>query len=263
MPAIVSLPPTPPAPRLPGRPIVYGHRGASADAPENTLAAFQLAMEQGADGVELDVWRCRTGEVVVFHDTDCRRICGSPLSITGAGFRELRALDAGAHKGNAFRGERIPLLAEVLDGLPAAIVNVELKGEGLRDGGLVTATVKLIRDLRAEERVILSSFNPSLLARVRVIAPDLPTGLLFDSGQRFWLRNAFAAPLLRVSALHPEAVLCTAQAAAGWRNRGYPLNVWTVDAPGEVERLAGLFVAGIISNVPGRAREELRRVTGR
>src|SRR5512138_815337 len=98
----------PPAPRASGRPLVLGHRGASADAPENTLAAFRLALEQGADGVELDVWRCRTGEVVVLHDEDTRRVAGSPLRVREATLAELRALDVGAWKGPGFRGERIP-----------------------------------------------------------------------------------------------------------------------------------------------------------
>src|SRR5512138_1747669 len=128
----------PPAPRAAGRPIVHGHRGASADAPENTLAAFRLAMAQGADGVELDVWRCASGEVVVFHDDDATRIAGSPLRPKDATLAELRALDVGAHRGEAFRGERIPLLDEVLEALPSAVVNVELKSKG-RDVRLAAA----------------------------------------------------------------------------------------------------------------------------
>src|SRR4029453_13086438 len=99
------------APRADGRPLVLGHRGASADAPENTLAAFRLARAQGADGVELDVRRCATGEVVVIHDGDARRTAGAPLRIAEAPLAALRALDAGAWKGERFRGERIPLLA--------------------------------------------------------------------------------------------------------------------------------------------------------
>src|SRR5512133_997501 len=85
-----------PAPRAPGRPLVLGHRGASADAPENTLAAFRLAMEQGADGVELDAWRCATGEVVVIHDEDTRRVAGVELRVPDAPLAALRALDVGA-----------------------------------------------------------------------------------------------------------------------------------------------------------------------
>src|SRR5512138_3482216 len=115
----------PRAPRAPGRPLVLGHRGASADAPENTLAAFRLAMAQGADGVELDVWRCATGEVVVTHDEDTRRVAGASLRVPDAPLAALRALDVGAFAGPRFGGERMPLLSEVLEALPGAVVNVE------------------------------------------------------------------------------------------------------------------------------------------
>src|SRR6266511_1473205 len=90
------------------RPLVLGHRGASAEAPENTLAAFRLAVAQGADGVELDVWRCGSGEVVVSHDEDLLRVGGTPLRIPDATLRDLRAVDVGAWKGSRFRGERVP-----------------------------------------------------------------------------------------------------------------------------------------------------------
>ncbi len=143
---------TPPGPIEPaspprGRPLVLGHRGASADAPENTLVAFLRAVEQRADGVELDVQRCATGELVVIHDEDTRRVSGEALRVAGAPLAALRALDVGGWRGDAFRGERIPLLSEVLEALPEAIVNVELKG---RDPGVAQATAEVLPDGRAE-----------------------------------------------------------------------------------------------------------------
>src|SRR5512147_2878351 len=102
-----SMPP-PLAPGGRGRPLVLGHRGASAEAPENTLAAFRLAMEQGADGVELDAWCCATGEVVVVHDEDTGRVAGEALAVPETPWTALHALDVGAWKGDRFRGERIP-----------------------------------------------------------------------------------------------------------------------------------------------------------
>src|SRR5512140_687268 len=149
---------TPTAPRGRGRPLVLGHRGASADAPENTLAAFRLALAQGADGVELDVWRCASGEVVVVHDEDLRRVAGLPVRVPDAPLAELRAADVGAWKGEAFRGERVPLLEEVLAALPAAVVNVELKSRG-RDLRLGDAVAKVIARAGAAARVSVSSFD--------------------------------------------------------------------------------------------------------
>jgi glycerophosphoryl diester phosphodiesterase len=250
------------APRVAGRPLVLGHRGASADAPENTLAAFRLAMEQGADGVELDVWRCATGEVVVFHDDDATRIAGSPLRPDRATLAQLRALDVGAHRGEAFRGERIPLLAEVLEALPSAVVNVELKSRG-RDVALAAATAQVIARARAEDRVIVSSFDYRLVAAFRAAAPRLPVGLLFEHEHPWRLRTWLAARLLHAEAVHPEDVLVTPARAAAWAARGLAMSVWTVDAPQAVERLVDLGASAIITNVPGRTRELVRKRTGR
>jgi len=126
-------------------PIILGHRGASAEAPENTLAAFRLAVEQGADGVELDVWRCGSGEVVVHHDPDTARTGGVARLVSSTPWAELRRLDVGSWKGERFAGERIPLLAEVLDALPTAVVNVELKSSGWPDLALARAVAEILR----------------------------------------------------------------------------------------------------------------------
>src|SRR5512146_2645025 len=178
------------APRREGRPLVLGHRGASADAPENTLAAFQLAMAQGADGVALDVWRCRSGEVVVAHDEDLLRVGSTALRIPDAPLRELRAVDVGSWKGRRFGGERIPLLAEVLEALPGAIVNVELKSRG-RDLGLAQAAAEVVWRARAGARVVVSSFDWRLVAAFRLASRDVATGLLFD-GTRAWSLRVWA-----------------------------------------------------------------------
>ncbi len=241
---------------------MLGHRGASADAPENTLAAFRLAMAQGADGVELDVWRCRTGEVVVFHDEDARRISGSPLAIAGATLREIEALDVGSHRGERFRGERIPLLSEVLEALPGAVVDVELKSGRVADPRLALSVARILRERRAEDRVLVSSFDHWLLAAFRAAAPGIATGLLFEEAPAWRARLAVAEVLLRPRAVHPPRALATPEAVRRWQRSGLAVNVWTLDAPEEVERLARLGVAGIISNVPGAAREAVRRATG-
>lgn len=242
---------------------MLGHRGASAEAPENTMAAFRLALEQGADGIELDVWRCGTGEVVVHHDGDTGRTGGEALRLTSASLGALRRLDVGAWRGERFRGERIPLLAEVLEELRGAAVNVELKSTGWPDLGLARAVAALLRGTGAAERCLVSSFDPVLLAAFRVAAPAVPVGLLFGADQRWRAREALGTRLLRPRAVHPEATLVTPSRADAWAGRGLAVNVWTVDRPDEVARLCGLGVAAIISNRPAVAREAVRRATGR
>ncbi len=229
---------------------MLGHRGASRDAPENTLAAFRLAMAQGADGVELDVWRCGSGEVVVIHDEDARRTAGEALSVPDASWQALRALDAGAWKGDRFRGERIPLLPEVLEAVPGALVNVELKGRP-GDHRLAEAAAQVIRRAGAAERVIVSSFHLRLLAAFRRAAPEVARGFLFEGSWMWPLRAALSARLLRAHAVHPEARLVTPACARRWRRRGLAVVAWTVDEPAEVERLVALGASALISNVPG------------
>lgn len=244
-----------PAPRLSGRPLVLGHRGASAEAPENTLAAFRLALAEGADGVELDVWRCGSGEIVVIHDESTARTCGEPLSVPEAGLASLRALDAGAWRGARFRGERIPLLAEVLEALPGAVVNVELKAR--RRGGdpaLAAGVAAVVAAARAEARVIVSSFDFGLVEALRRAAPGLATGLLFEEAWHWRWRVPVGVARLRPSALHPDRRLCTAARVARWRRAGLAVNTWTVDAEAEQARLAERGVAALITNSPGAAR---------
>lgn len=231
---------------------MIAHRGASAEAVENTLAAFRMAREQGADGVELDVMRCSTGEVVVFHDDDLARLGGRGGLVRATPLDELRAIDLGG-------GEKIPLLDEVLEELGPLLVNVELKSSStVRDDGLAGAVAGLLRRHAARARALVSSFDPLLLGRFRLRAPDIATGLLFAHDQELPLRRAWAAPLLHPTALHPEARLVDARSVAAWHARGYALNVWTVDDPAELRLLAALGVDGVITNRPKFARSVLQ-----
>jgi glycerophosphoryl diester phosphodiesterase len=238
--------------RQPEQPLVIAHRGASADAIENTLAAFRLARTQGADGVELDVMRCATGEVVVFHDDELERL-GKRAGLTrSTSLAELRTIDLGG-------GERIPLLDEVLEELGPLLVNIELKSQSrFADDGLASAVAEVVARHDAAARALVSSFDPWLLARFRRRAPAIATGLLFAHDQSLPLRRAWTAPLLAPTALHPEAVLVDACSVRAWHARGYALNVWTVDDAAELRLLAALGVDGVITNRPNFARSVIK-----
>jgi glycerophosphoryl diester phosphodiesterase len=236
-----------------GRPLVWAHRGASADAPENTVAAFSLALAQGADGIELDAQRLASGEVIVVHDDSLVRTTGFAALATDASYSVVRTLDAGSWKSERFRGERVPLLMEALEAFPR-LVNVELKCDRRDDGGLTAEVVRVVRAARAEERVLLSSFNPICLWRARILAPGIARAVLFESEQRWILRSAVAAPLVGASAMHPEHVLATADRVRSWQRRGYSLACWTVDDPEAAARLHAIGVGAIFTNRPGVMR---------
>lgn len=235
-------------------PLVIGHRGASALCPENSLAAFRRAADDGADGVELDVLRCASGEPVVFHDDDLRRLGGRADRIAALTIDAVRQVRLAS-------GATIPTLAETLEACgPTLLLNVELKAMGVpwsEIRALVRAVAALVDVPAARDRVLVSSFHPYAVWAWRQRAPRVPCGLLFERASPLHLRRAWTLPLLGASAAHPEAVLCTGPAVERWHRRGYRVNVWTVDAPAELARLRAIGVDGIITNDPAAARRAL------
>lgn len=232
------------------RPLIIAHRGASLEAPENTLAAFRAARARSADGVELDVMRCASGEVVVFHDHDLERLAGRP--------ERIRALPLAALREVRIGGQPIPTLGEALEELgDDLLVNIELKSLGgptaLRDDGLTSAVAGLVRRHALGRRVLVSSFNPVYMLRFRALAPEIPTGLLFHRKQARPLRDAWIARWLCPMALHAEDALAAPERIEAWRRRGHLVAVWTVDRPERIAALARAGVDAIITNDPAGA----------
>lgn len=252
------------------RPIVLGHRGASASQPENTLRAFRQAMLDGADGVELDVMRCGSGEVVVVHDDDLGRVtggeAGSGIPVRTSSLADIRRYDVG-------RGERVPTLCEVLDALgPSALVNIELKSRDVKtaaehasllaDDGLAQEVALMLRERRRTVgTTLVSSFDPFQLWRFRRACGhhEVPMGFLFHRTQVMPLRQGWPARALPVVAVHPDAALIDAVAMRRWRRRGLSVHAWTVDSPYEVDALCALGVDAIITNQPGAVRAHIDR----
>lgn len=236
----------------PETPLIIAHRGASAGAPENTLAAFGLAAEEGAHGVELDVRLSADGNVVVIHDATVDRTTDGAGAVARLTTEQLRSLDAGM-------GQPIPTLDDVFQTFgPALLYNVELKGAGLRDRGLEMAVADRVAAYHLENQVVVSSFNPFALRRARrCLSRSTMIGRLWYRGPR-WLAHAFVP----TEADHPhhslvdEAYVAWAQ-EHGYREDGYRVHVWTVDDPAEAQRLASLGVHAIITNHPKQIREAL------
>ena len=238
--------------RLPHRPLVLGHRGSPRRVTENTIASFELALDEGADGVELDVRLCGTGEPVVFHDEDLVRLANRPDRIEDLPWGDVRDV-------RLTGGGRIPLLAHVLEALgPETLVNVELKVERARQAAHLVGTVAAVLATdRDPERFVVSSFHPRALWELRRQASTLLAGQLFAEEQAWALREAVAADLLRPFAVHPEHVLVTPRRLARWQRLGFAVHVWTVDDPHRARTLSRMGVGALITNTPATLRTAL------
>ncbi len=244
---------------------MLGHRGSPLERAENTLESFQAALAEGADGVELDVMRCGSGEVVVVHDPELTRLAGQRLEVRKTSWSVLRGLDVGARLDARFAGARLSLLPEVLEALPqSALVNVELKGQDsawVVDPGLPGAVARALRTASSvkasKDRFLVSSFNPLLLLAFRRLAPEIAAAFLFgDRGAA--LRGPLLGRLLQVHALNPSVARCSARSLRRWKSRGYGLCVWTVDDPAAAIALRESGVDCLISNRPKIIREAFR-----
>jgi glycerophosphoryl diester phosphodiesterase len=231
-----------------GPPLVLGHRGASARAVENTMTAFAAAMADGADGVELDVRLAADGTLVVFHDDDLVRLAGRTERVDRLSGAQIAAVRLQG-------GERIPTLREVLAGLPGALVNVEIKAISARVAlPTARAVVAEIERAGASERIVVSSFDPTAVAAIRLLMPRVRTGLLFHKGQSGFFREAHLASLLRPYAVHPDRYLVDNDHMVRWRKAGYAIHAWTVDEPDEIARLVRFGVDALITNDPAATR---------
>jgi glycerophosphoryl diester phosphodiesterase len=226
-------------------PLVLGHRGASAYAPENTLAAFELAVEQGADGIEFDVQLSADGWPVVIHDSRVDRTTNGHGEVGKLTLAELRCLDTGD-------GQPMPTLDEVFDavGKRLPLLNIEIKGFGARSRGAEKLIADCIRSHDMVDRTIVSSFNPWLVRRARRCLPSgTPVALIRAPGCL-----KYSHWLVQGDADHPHYSLVNVRYMEWARKRGYRVHVWTVDEQSEATRLIRLGVDAIISNKPDLMR---------
>ena len=247
------------------RPLVLGHRGASARAPQNTLAAFREAQSVGADGVELDVHLSADGVPVVIHDYHVDGTTDGHGAVSAMTLAEIRRLDAGIGFGPAFAGEPVPTLTEVLEALDHRMrVNIELKapprGLGVpleAEGRLVQledAVAEVVVREGAQSRVWFSSFKPYSLYRIRQLLPEVPCGLLMSP---LTAPAALLAPLTPMEAVHLHHSMCRYWVVRLLQRRGRRVVAWTVDDPVVIAKLTAYGVDGLISNDPGAVLRQI------
>ena len=255
-------------------PLIIAHRGASAEAPENTLAAFERAIAGGADGIEFDVRRAKDGVPIVFHDATLQRIARKKERASSFTSSELQRLNVGAwfkrsrpSKANPkFAGEAVPTLAQVFDFLRGyeGRIYVELKGKTEETLALVETVGRATRQTNLLPNIVLKSFKLEAIALSKKLFPEIRAAALFAPKIVSLLRRerplierakAFGADEL---SLHHS--LATRKTVASATRENLPVAVWTINRPVWIKRAAEIGVRAIITNHPARlvaARDEI------
>lgn len=248
------------------RPLIIGHRGASAAAPENTLAAFRLAIDAGADGVEFDVRLARDGVPVVVHDASLKRTGRIKSEVGELTSKELGKIDVGTwfynpeHKNgrNGHAVERIPTLSQTLDVLSdfPGLIFIELKCDDRNVEPLTAAVCDVVKSSPRAPQVIVKSFKLAVIPQVRMRAPALRTAALFAPKIMTILRKekhlVRIAEELGADELSIHYSLATRKLMDKAGKRGLPVNIWTADNPRWVKRAIRLGIRSIITNDPAR-----------
>jgi glycerophosphoryl diester phosphodiesterase len=251
------------------RPRAMAHRGASAEYPENTMPAFLAAQQTGADYLELDVHCTRDGEVVVVHDNDLLRIAGDHRLLREMTMAELETVDAAFNfspdgRSQPFRGQgiRVPRLAEVLKSYSALRFVIEFKP---RDAPIADATLETVRRSKMERRVLFASEHLPPIARIRSLAPQLPTNLAAVEIAAFVQALAPGVPpytasgdALQIPPEHLGLKLATAEIVDAAHRSGLEVHVWTINDQLQMQEMLALGVDGIITDYPGRLLTLLR-----
>jgi glycerophosphoryl diester phosphodiesterase len=240
-------------------PVIIAHRGDSAYAPENTLTAFIMAAQQGADAVEFDVKLTADSQVIVLHDRRVDRTTNGSGNVARMSLAALKELDAGCRFSERFRGERVPTLGEVFDLVGKQLyMNIELTNYATPFDMLVPKVVELVIKHGVESRVLFSSFFARNLKKARLLLPEAPCGILALPGwkgiiaRNRGLRGDYAA-------LHAHLKDVNAGLIEHIHANGKRLNVWTVNSEEDMRRMIGLDVDGIFTDDPASACRLLGR----
>jgi glycerophosphoryl diester phosphodiesterase len=229
--------------------LVIAHRGASGNAPENTLAAFKKAVALGATFIETDLQLSRDARFVAIHDPTVNRTTNGQGAVHEMTLAELRRLDAGSWFGSEFAGERIPTLQEILEFSKKydVVFYLEIKPSGSWGGE--QALVSALRESAEIPRTVVISFDAAIVRTMRNIEPTLMTGLLYDGQIENPLEKALA---IGARQLAVRGDLVTPAFIAEVHKKDLQMVCWTVNHPAHMRMLAAAGVDGIMSDYPDR-----------
>ncbi|HHW74205.1 MAG TPA: glycerophosphodiester phosphodiesterase [Firmicutes bacterium] len=243
-----------------GRIVVLGHRGSPREAPENTLPSFRRALEQGADGVELDVHLTCDGALVVFHNYTLSGTTGSRGFLAKRTLKELKELDAGSSFSREYAGTPIPTFTEVVEGLDKrAFIMIEIKsylGRANEDVARAVAAAVAKHDLY--ERAVVSSFNPRILKKVKESDSRIPVGFLHHLPFPGFSGKSCALFPGRLEVLHPLHRIVSARYMERARRLGCRVIPWTVNSAADLQKILPLGVDGVITDYPGAISDALQ-----
>jgi len=237
---------------------VISHRGANIYAPQNTLPAFQRSLQIGVDGFETDVHLSRDGTLVLCHNYTIDKTSNGKGSISQMTIGQLKAYDFGSYFSPKFAETRIPTLREFLELIVSngglRVLNIELKSPRANETSIVRDTIGLVREFDLFDSLLLSSFDPKLLAEAKQIDPTVKTGFLYSPNSKVMFR-VFRNPLevakeIGADALHPFSMYVNADLVRKTHEAGMILNTWTINSPRAISRMASLGVDGIITDYP-------------
>jgi glycerophosphoryl diester phosphodiesterase len=240
------------------KPYILAHRGASALAPENTAASFQMAIDVGADGVEFDVQMTKDNEPVIIHDEKVDRTTNGQGYVKDFLLKEIKTLDAGISIPSKFEGEKILTLNETLEIVKQCnMINIELKNGIIEYPGLEEKVIHAVRSYHLEEKVILSSFNHFSIHKISAIAPDIMAAILYIS----ILYNPWDyARQVGAGAIHPHYLGITDEMIEKSHENGIKVNVYTVNQDSDIIRMRKHGVDAIITDYPDRAIRLLKNI---
>jgi glycerophosphoryl diester phosphodiesterase len=241
---------------------IIAHRGASYLAPENTVASAKLAWEKNADAVEVDVYLSADEQVVVIHDRTTKRTAGEELDVATSTAEQLRRLDVGSFKNEAYAGERIPVLEEIIATVPAGkrlFVEIKCGPE------VLPALERIIAESGKRSQIVIIGFGLETVTASKRLMPDLPTywlvGTKKDEQTEQWIPHSGAladqAAAAGLDGLNVHWAGVTEDFAKGVRKARLGLYVWTVNDAAEAARLARIGIDGITTDRPGWLRSEL------
>ena len=236
----------------------FAHRGFSGQYPENSMTAFEKALEAGCEGIELDVHLTKDNKIVIIHDEKIDRTSNGTGLIKDMTYDELKTIDFSYIYKDKVGFCKIPTLREYFELVKDKdiITNIELKTGIYEYEGIEEAVYKMIKEFNIQDKILISSFNHNSVMRMKAIAPEMKYGFLSET----WiLDTGDYLNKYKIEAYHPDFHMLTEKEVKDLRDHNIKINTWTVNEKEDIQHMIDIEAEGIISNYPDRVKELLEQ----